>query len=50
MHSLLNSLTNVSDVELLSSVKSIKSSEDKAVAQIVLHLSEINIRKLYNLL
>lgn len=47
MHSLLNSLTNVSDVELLSSVKSIKSSEDKAVAQIVLHLYELNIRKLY---
>ena len=47
MHSLLNSLINVSDVELLSSVKSIKSSEDKAVAQIVLHLYEINIRKLY---
>jgi 5-methylcytosine-specific restriction endonuclease McrA len=44
---MLNSLKDISNETLVSKLKSLKTSENYAVAEIILYLSEIDLRKLY---
>src|SRR5258708_2503855 len=43
----LPSLKNISDDSLLDSLKNLKSNENKTIAEIVLHLYEIDSRGIY---
>lgn len=44
---MLKSLENISDTDLIASLKSMNSSENEALAEIILYLSEVDSRKIY---
>ena len=44
---MIATLKNTSDSDLLNSIKGLKSNENKTIAEIVLHLFEIDSRGLY---